>query len=152
MSHIVLVFPFVDFKQVNPGWIMAWKKLFFGHSSLQELRKFKASSPVILMNKIFNCAKNLQRNVMKGYNNTQWITYEGEFFRNIKMILWVNLNGLLENKDWAKIGIRNSRGIPIRKRLGSNPLTHNVSKWSDSKCCKIFKVCLIILGHYTLKG
>ena len=34
---------------------------------------------------------------------------------------------------------------------------HNVAKWSDtflksySKCCKIFKVCLTILGHYALK-
>ena len=32
----------------------------------------------------------------------------------------------------------------------------NVPKWSDtlqkscSKCCKIFKVCLTILGHYIL--
>ena len=39
-----------------------------------------------------------------------------------------------------------------------NPLMHNVPKWSDtvkrfcSKCCKIFKVCLAILGHYALKG
>ena len=28
---------------------------------------------------------------------------------------------------------------------------HNVPKWSD-KCCKIFKVCLTILGNYALKG
>ena len=39
-----------------------------------------------------------------------------------------------------------------------NPLMHNVPKWSDtlqkscSKCCKLFKVCLTILGHYALKG
>ena len=39
-----------------------------------------------------------------------------------------------------------------------NPLMHNVPKWSDrllkscSICCKIFKVCLTILGHYALKG
>ena len=39
-----------------------------------------------------------------------------------------------------------------------NPLMHNVPKWSDTlykSCsifCKIFKVCLTILGHYALKG
>ena len=36
-----------------------------------------------------------------------------------------------------------------------NPLMYNVSKWSDRhtlKSCKIFNVCLIILGHYELKG
>ena len=39
-----------------------------------------------------------------------------------------------------------------------NPLMHNVPKWSDtlqkscSKCCKIFRVYLTILGHYALKG
>ena len=39
-----------------------------------------------------------------------------------------------------------------------NPLMHNVPKWLDtlqkscSKCCKIFKVYLTILGHYALKG
>ena len=49
------------------------------------------------------------------------------------------------------------------KYLGSSEtmvdhLMHNVPKWSDrlskscSKCCKIFKVCLTILGHYALKG
>ena len=38
-----------------------------------------------------------------------------------------------------------------------NSLIDNVPKWSDtflkpcSKCCWIFKVCLTILGHYTLK-
>ena len=41
---------------------------------------------------------------------------------------------------------------------GLNPLVHNVSNWSNtlekshSKCCKIFKVCLTILGHCALKG
>ena len=40
----------------------------------------------------------------------------------------------------------------------ANPLMHNISKWSDtlqkscSICCKIFKVCLIILGHHALNG
>ena len=40
----------------------------------------------------------------------------------------------------------------------TNCLMHNVQKWSDtlskscSKCCKNFKVCLTILGHYPLKG
>ena len=39
-----------------------------------------------------------------------------------------------------------------------NPLMLNVREWSEtlykscSKCCKIFKVCLTILGHYALKG
>ena len=39
-----------------------------------------------------------------------------------------------------------------------NPLLRNVIKWSDtllkfySKCCKIFKVCLTILGHCEVKG
>ena len=39
-----------------------------------------------------------------------------------------------------------------------NPLMHNVPKWSDTlkktcgKCCKIFKVCLTILGRYALNG
>ena len=39
-----------------------------------------------------------------------------------------------------------------------DPLMHNVTKWSDtvlkscSKCCKIFKLCLTILGHYELNG
>ena len=32
-----------------------------------------------------------------------------------------------------------------------NPLMHNVPKWS-SICCKMFEVCLTILGHYALKG
>ena len=32
-----------------------------------------------------------------------------------------------------------------------NPLIHNVPKWC-SKCSKIFKVCLTILGNYALKG
>ena len=44
-----------------------------------------------------------------------------------------------------------------KKKLFS-PLMHNVPKWSDtlsrscSICCKIFKVCLTILGYYALKG
>ena len=35
---------------------------------------------------------------------------------------------------------------------------HNIPKWSDTLlksyciCCKIFKVCQTILGHYALKG
>ena len=39
-----------------------------------------------------------------------------------------------------------------------NPLMQNVPKWSDTlkkSCniwCKVFKVCLTILGHYVLKG
>ena len=39
-----------------------------------------------------------------------------------------------------------------------NPLMHNAPKWSDtlkkscSICCKIFKVCLTILGRYALKA
>ena len=39
-----------------------------------------------------------------------------------------------------------------------NPLMHNVPKWPDtllkscSKYCKIFKVCLTILGQYAFKG
>ena len=33
-----------------------------------------------------------------------------------------------------------------------NLLMHNVANGSDNKCCKIFKVCLTILGHYALKG
>ena len=36
-----------------------------------------------------------------------------------------------------------------------NPFMHNVPNWSDtlcSKCRKIFKVCLTILGHCALKG
>ena len=33
-----------------------------------------------------------------------------------------------------------------------NPVMHNVQNWSDSKCWKIFKVRLTILGHYALKG
>ena len=38
-----------------------------------------------------------------------------------------------------------------------NPLMHNVPKWSHtlkscSKCCKILKLCLTILGHYALNG
>ena len=39
-----------------------------------------------------------------------------------------------------------------------NPFMHNVPKWSDallkscSICCKIFKMCLTILGQYALKG
>ena len=46
----------------------------------------------------------------------------------------------------------------ISKGTKINPLIHNVPKWSDthlkscSICCKIFKVCLTILGHYALKG
>ena len=41
---------------------------------------------------------------------------------------------------------------------GFNPLMHNVPKWSDTllkSCsiyCKIFKVCLTILGQYALKS
>ena len=41
---------------------------------------------------------------------------------------------------------------------GLNPLVHNVPNWSNtleksySICCKIFKVCLTILGHCALKG
>lgn len=33
-----------------------------------------------------------------------------------------------------------------------NPVMHNVQKWSDSKCFKIFKVRPTILDRYTLKG
>ena len=42
--------------------------------------------------------------------------------------------------------------------IGINPLMHNVPKWSDallkscSKCRKIFKLRLTMLGHYVLKG
>ena len=44
------------------------------------------------------------------------------------------------------------------KLFDFNPLMRNAPKWSDtflksySKCCRIFKVCLTILGHYALKG
>ena len=39
-----------------------------------------------------------------------------------------------------------------------NTLMYNVLKWSDKlekscpKCCKIFKVCMTMLGYYALKG
>ena len=42
--------------------------------------------------------------------------------------------------------------------LNLNILMHNVPKWSDTLlksctiCCKIFKVCLTILGFYALKA
>ena len=48
--------------------------------------------------------------------------------------------------------------LNIGLALSINHVKHNVSKWSDtlqkscSKCCKIFKVCLTILGHYAIKG
>ena len=44
-----------------------------------------------------------------------------------------------------------------KKEFIVNPLLHSVPKWSDtllrscSICCKIFKVCLAILGHYVFK-
>ena len=35
--------------------------------------------------------------------------------------------------------------------LMPNPSMNNVPKWPDT-CCKIFKVCLTILGHDGLNG
>ena len=62
---------------------------------------------------------------------------------NLLYLLWVVVNG---SKYLSQL------------QSSINPLMHNVPKWSDTlekscgKCCKIFKVCLTILGHYALNG
>ena len=43
------------------------------------------------------------------------------------------------------------------KLISLNPLMHNLLKWPDAlekscnTCCKIFKVCLTVLGNYAFK-
>ena len=49
-----------------------------------------------------------------------------------------------KNKNLIKIPLKN---IVCENNSHLNPLMHNVPK-----CCKIFKVCLTILGHYVFKG
>ena len=58
-------------------------------------------------------------------------------------------------KSSALCKIGNSKLMVSSASFEFYPLMHNVPKWSNalaaSKCCKIFKVHLTILGYYALK-
>ena len=66
---------------------------------------------------------------------------------------------IIENKnnDCGWCSMRLSKFCNLDNLL-LHPLIHNVPEWADtfqkscSICCKVFKVCLAILGRYALKG